>query len=61
VYNDPMMASVLYRLEAEEAEQAIERRRVVLEHPGMIRRPSLWARARRVWTGGPSRRRRERQ
>ena len=40
MYNDPMMASVLYRLEAEEAEQTIERRRVALEHPGMIRRPS---------------------
>ncbi|WP_436453412.1 hypothetical protein [Microbacterium sp. K2] len=56
MYNDPMMASVLYRLEAEEAEQAIERRRVALEHPGMVRRPSLWARARRVWEGAPSRR-----
>lgn len=56
MYNDPMMASVLYRLEAEEAEQTIERRRAALEHPGMIRRTSLWARARRVWAGGPSRR-----
>ena len=56
VYNDPMMATVLYRLEAEEAEQRIARRRVALEHPGLIRRPSLWARARRVWVGDPSRR-----
>ncbi len=59
MYNDPMMASVLYRLEAEEAAEAIERRRVALEHPGMIRRSTLWARARGAWTDASSPRRLE--
>ncbi|WP_341956259.1 hypothetical protein [Microbacterium sp. LWH13-1.2] len=49
VYNDPMVASLVYRLEAEEAEERIARRRAAFEHPGLIRRPSLIARARRLW------------
>lgn len=49
VYNDPMVANLVYRLEAEEAEERIVRRRAALEHPGLIRRPSPLTRARRVW------------
>lgn len=49
VYNDPMVASLVYRLEAEEAEERIARRRAALEHPSLIRRQSLLTRARRVW------------
>ena len=49
VYNDPMVANLVYRLEAEHAEEQIVRRRTALEHPGLIRRPSLRVRARRLW------------
>lgn len=49
VYNDPMVANLVYRLEAEEAEEQIMRRRAALEHPSLIRRPSLRERARRLW------------
>jgi len=49
VYNDPMVANLVYRLEAEEAEERIARRRTALEHPSLIRRPSLLTRARRLW------------
>ncbi|MFJ4998419.1 hypothetical protein ACIP5T_09725 [Microbacterium sp. NPDC088619] len=50
VYNDPMVANLVYRLEAEQAEEQIVRRRAALEHPGLIRRRSLRERARRLWT-----------
>lgn len=55
MYNDPMMGSILYRLESEQAEATLARRRALLEHPGRIRRLSIWARARRVWWRGSSR------
>ena len=55
VYSDPMMASILYRLEAGEAEQDLARRRLVLAHPSRTRRPSIWARARLLWWRGSSR------
>lgn len=49
VYNDPMVANLVYRLEAEHAEEQIVRRRAALEHPSLIRRPSLLTRAHRLW------------
>ncbi|WP_314427515.1 hypothetical protein [uncultured Microbacterium sp.] len=49
------MGSILYRLESEQAEATLARRRALLEHPGRIRRLSIWARARRVWWRGSSR------
>lgn len=49
MYNDPMVANLIYRLEAEEADEQIARRRAALQHPGLVRRSSLRTRVRRLW------------
>ncbi|SEC29057.1 hypothetical protein SAMN04489807_3342 [Microbacterium hydrocarbonoxydans] len=49
MYNDPMVANLIYRLEAEEADEQVARRRAALAHPGLVRRPPLRTRVRRLW------------